>query len=86
MARISCKMASRMASSPGVAPAVGTADHHPVPVPFGAVVAADDLFIDMELGIHRTLNGEFGGGLFIELFTHLMPQGVLVAQRGQIAS
>ena len=69
----------------GVAPAVSTADHHAVPVPFGTVVAADDLFIDMELGIHRTLNGEFGGGLFIELFTHLMPQGVIIAKSSQIA-
>ena len=71
---------------PGVAPAVGTADHHPVPVPFGAVVAADDLFIDMELGVHGALDGELGGGFFIELLAHLPTQSVLVAQRGQIAS
>ena len=69
----------------GVAPAVSTADHHTVPVPFGAVVAADDLLINMELGIHCALDGELGGGFFIELLAHLPTQSVPVAQRGQIA-
>ena len=31
----------------GVAPAVSTADHHAVPVPFGTVVAADDFLINV---------------------------------------
>ena len=69
----------------GVAPAVSTADHHTVPVPFGAVVAADDLLINMELRIHSALDGELSGGFSIELFAHLPTQSVPVAQRGQIA-
>ena len=31
----------------GVAPAVSTADHHAVPVPFGTIVAADDFLINV---------------------------------------
>ena len=69
----------------GVAPAVSTADHHAVPVPFGTVVAADDLLINMELGVHCALDGELGRCFFIELLAHLPTQSVPVAQRCQIA-
>ena len=69
----------------GVAPTVSTADYHAVPVPFGTVVAADDLLINMELRIHSALDGELSGGFFIELLAHLPTQSVPVAQRGQIA-
>ena len=70
----------------GVAPAVSTADHHAVPVPFGTVVAADDLLINMELGVHGALDGELGRGFFIELLAHLPPQSVIIAKSSQIVS
>ena len=69
-----------------IAPAIGTADHHAVPVPLGTVVAADDLLINMELGVHGALDGELGGGFFIELLAHLPTQSVPVAQRSQIST
>ena len=70
---------------PGVATAIGPADYHAVPLLFGAAVPAENFFVDMELGVHRALDGELGGRLFVEFFAHLPPQGIVAAQRGQIA-
>ena len=68
---------------PGVAPAIGPADHHAVPLPPGPGVAAEDFPVDMELGVHGLFNGELGGGLFKELLPHLPPQGPVGSQGRQ---
>ena len=70
----------------GVAPAVGAADDHTVPGFPGPVVAADDLPVDVQLGVHRVLDGELGGGLLEQLLAQLMAQGVVIAHGGQVAA
>ena len=68
---------------PGVAPAVGPADHHAVPGFLLPMAAAEDLLIDVELGVHGLLDGEVPGGLFKELFPHVAAEGVVIAQGRQ---
>ena len=70
----------------GVAPAIGTADHHAVPGGLQAAVAAENLLIDVKLRVHGLLDGELGGGLFIELFPQLAAQRVVAAKSCQMLS
>ena len=70
----------------GVAAAIGAADHHAVPARLGPGMAAEDLLIDMELGVHRVLDGELRGGLFVEPLPHAQPQDIVVAQGGQMTA
>ena len=68
----------------GVAPTVGAADHHAVPGHLGAAVAAENLLIDMQLGVHGPLDGELRGGLLVKLFAHIPAQRVVIAQSREI--
>ena len=68
---------------PGVAPAVGPADHDAVPVLLFPLAAAEDLLVDVELGVHGLLDGEVPGGLLVELLAHVMAEGVVIAQGRQ---
>ena len=70
----------------GIAPAIGTADHYTVPLLGRAVMAAKNFPVNVKLGIHCALNGEFGGGFFIEPLTHFMPQTVIAAKCRQIGA
>ena len=67
-----------------IAPAVGAADDHAVPVLLGTIVSTDDLLIDMQLSIHCFLDGELGGGLFVELLAHAPAQLVVIAESCQM--
>ena len=69
-----------------ISAAVGTADDHAVPILFGAVVAAYDLVVNIQLGIHGFLNGILSGCLFKELFSQLVSQMVVIADGSQMAA
>ena len=47
-------------------------------------MAADDLLVDVELGIHRFLDGELCGRLFVELFAHPAAELVIIAKSCQM--
>ena len=49
-------------------------------------MAAKDLPVDVQLGVHRTLDGELGGGLLVELFPHVPAQIVVGGQGRQVLS
>ena len=86
MERISCENGLQNGVVSGVAPTVSAADHHAVPVPGGAVMAAEDLPVDLELGVHGLLDGELGGGLFIELLSQVAAERIVPPQVCQVPS
>ena len=45
---------------------------------------AEDILVDMKLGIYGFLDGELGGRLFVELFAHLAAELVIIAQGSQM--